>query len=143
MLSLSCKAAIKATIYLGSKLHSTDKTGIKDIAEYIDENEHTVAKLLQKLVKKKIIKSAKGPNGGFYITPEQTNIKIIEIVKLIDGNDVFEHCGLGLNSCNDAHPCPFHNEFKPIRDDFKKMCSTNSIKNLYENVVSGFEFLNG
>ena len=71
MLSLTCKASIKAVIYLGSKSDSGKKSSIKEIAEFSNENEHTVGKLLQKLVKEKIINSAKGPNGGFCISAKQ------------------------------------------------------------------------
>lgn len=39
MLSLSCKAGIKAVIFLGSKFESGDKTGIKEISKHINENE--------------------------------------------------------------------------------------------------------
>ena len=67
MLSLTCKAAIKAVVYLGLRVESGDKSSIKEIADFIDENEHTVGKLLQTLVKKDIINSAKGPTGGFYL----------------------------------------------------------------------------
>ena len=59
MLSVSCKAAIKAVIFLGSKFESVNKSSIKEITKFINENEHTVGKILQKLVKEKIINSAK------------------------------------------------------------------------------------
>ena len=73
MLSVTCKASIKAVIYLGSKSHLAEKASIKEVAEFINENEHTVGKLLQKLVKEELINSAKGPNGGFYINEKQKN----------------------------------------------------------------------
>ena len=44
MLSLTCKTAIKAVIYLASKFESEEKSGIKEIAEYINASEHTVGK---------------------------------------------------------------------------------------------------
>jgi Rrf2 family protein len=143
MLSLSCKASIKAVIYLGSKFDSGEKSGIKEIAEFINENEHTVGKLLQKLVKEDIINSAKGPNGGFYITAKQKNQHAINIVEAIDGKDVFNQCGLGLSKCSETHPCPFHNDFKPIRDLFKKMCNEKRISDLYQNVNNGLAYLIG
>ena len=40
MLSLSCKAAIKSVIFLGSKYETGEKFSIKDIASHINENEH-------------------------------------------------------------------------------------------------------
>ncbi len=143
MLSLGCKAAIKAVIYLGSKSGTAEKSGIREIAEFINENEHTVAKLLQKLVKEDIIKSAKGPNGGFYVTAKQNNQPVINIVKAIDGKEVFNQCGLGLSKCSESRPCPFHNDFKPIRDQFKQLCQEKLIHELYENVNNGLAYLVG
>jgi Rrf2 family protein len=143
MLTLTCKAAIKSVIFLGSKFESGEKSGIKEIAEFINENEHTVGKLLQKLVKDGIINSIKGPNGGFYITAKQKNQQVINIVEAIDGKDVFNQCGLGLSKCSESHPCPIHDDFKIIRDLYKKMCHEKRINDLYEHVNNGLSFLIG
>lgn len=143
MLSVTCKASIKAVIYLGSISDADKRSSILEIAEYINENEHTVGKLLQKLVKENIINSAKGPHGGFYITEKQKNQPVINIIHSIDGKYVFEQCGLGFSKCSETRPCPFHNDFKPVRELFKKMCSEKRIKDLYENVNNGLAFLIG
>jgi len=143
MLSLTCKAAIKAVIYLAAKFETEEKASIKEIAGYINENEHTVGKLLQKLVKEKVINSAKGPNGGFYITPKQKQFPLQIIVEAIDGKGVFIQCGLGLSKCSDIHPCPIHNDYKPIRDMFKKLCQNKRICDLEGSVLSGLTYLIG
>ncbi|HMU25226.1 MAG TPA: Rrf2 family transcriptional regulator, partial [Ferruginibacter sp.] len=116
MLSLSCKAAIKAVIFLGLKFETGERFSIKDVASHINENEHTIGKILQKLVKQHIIYSVKGPNGGFYISQKQIQQPIINIVEAIDGREIFKQCGLGLAKCSESHPCPFHNDFKPVRE---------------------------
>jgi Rrf2 family protein len=141
MLSLTCRAAIKAVIFLGSKLDSGEKSSIREIADAIDENEHTVGKLLQKLVKEGVINSAKGPNGGFYITEKQSQQKVIRIVEAIDGKDIFKQCGLGLSKCSETQPCPFHNDYKPIRDLFESMYNSKLVYELYTNVNAGNTFL--
>jgi Rrf2 family protein len=143
MLSLGCKAAIKAVIFLGSRFDTGKKSGLREVAEFIDENEHTVGKLLQKLVKGGIINSVKGPNGGFYITAKQKNRAVINIVEAIDGPDVFNQCGLGLSKCSETRPCPVHNDFKPVRELFKKMCRDKKISQLYEDVNNGLAYLIG
>lgn len=143
MLSLTCKAAIKAAIYLGSRSGSGERAGIKEIARFINENEHTVGKLLQKLVKGEIINSIKGPNGGFYMTEEQQKQPVIRIVHAIDGKDVFRQCGLGLSRCSDTRPCPFHSDFKPVRELFEKMCTEKRVCDLYEHVNKGLAYLIG
>ncbi|HQX95366.1 MAG: Rrf2 family transcriptional regulator [Chitinophagaceae bacterium] len=143
MLSLTCKTAIKAVIYLASKFESEEKSGIKEIAEYINASEHTVGKVLQTLVKEGVINSLKGPTGGFFITARQINQPIINIVISIDGKDVFNQCGLGLSKCSATHPCPIHDDYKAVRDLFEKMCRQKNVKDLCDPVNSGVAYLLG
>lgn len=143
MLSLTCKTAIKAVIYLASKYESGEKAGIIEIAEFINASEHTVAKLLQTLVKEEVIQSAKGPSGGFYITLKQKNQPIINIIYAIDGKEIFDQCGLGLSKCTSIRPCPIHNDYKIVRDQFKAICRQNKISDLCETVNDGLAYLMG
>jgi len=143
MLSLTCKTAIKAVIYLASKFDTVDKSGIKEVAEYIDASEHSVGKMLQTLVKENVICSSKGPNGGFYITAKQKAQPVINIINAIDGKDVFKECGLGLSKCSSTHPCPIHNDYKIVRDLFEKLCREKNINDLCEPVNDGIAYLMG
>ena len=143
MLSLTCKTAIKAVIYLASKFETGEKAGIKEIAEYINASEHTVGKMLQTLVKEKVINSLKGPTGGFFITAKQINQPIINIVVAIDGLDVFNQCGLGLSKCSATHPCPMHDDYKVIRDQFREICRQKKVSDLCESVNEGLAYLMG
>ncbi len=143
MLSHTCKTAIKAVIYLASKFESGEKAGMKEIAEFIDASEHTVGKILQALVKENIINSAKGPAGGFYITAKQKRQPIINVVTAIDGQGLFDECGLGLSKCSSTHPCPIHDDYKEIRDQFQLMCRQKSISDLCEPVNDGLAYLMG
>ncbi|GAA3932535.1 transcriptional regulator [Chitinophaga oryziterrae] len=143
MLSLTCKTAIKAVIYLASKFESAEKAGIREIADYIDASEHTVGKMLQTLVKKKVINSVKGPNGGFYITAKQMHQPLFNIVDAIDGKEVFNECGLGLSKCSATRPCPIHNDYGKIRDQFKALCQQKKVSDVCEIVTDGLAYLIG
>ena len=143
MLSLTCKTAIKAVIYLASKFEKGEKAGIREIAEFINASEHTVGKMLQSLVKEGVINSLKGPTGGFYITLNQKHQPIINVIDAIDGKEVFDQCGLGLSQCSATHPCPIHNDFKIIRDQFKAMCQQKKLSDLCETVNEGLAYLVG
>ena len=143
MLSLTCKTAIKAVIYLASRSKSGDNNGIKEIAGFINASEHTVGKILQTLVKAGVINSVKGPNGGFYITVKQQGQSIITVIEAIDGKIVFDECGLGLSKCSATHPCPIHNDYKVIRDQFKLMCQQKKVRDLCETVNDGLAYLMG
>jgi Rrf2 family protein len=143
MLSYTCKTAIKAVIYLASQFEKEQNAGIREIAENIDASEHTVGKLLQTLVKQRLINSVKGPSGGFYISREQIKQPIINIVEAIDGSQVFKECGLGLSKCSATHPCPIHNDYKEVRDQTEKLFRQKKIADLCLPVNSGMAYLFG
>ncbi len=143
MLSLTCKTAIKAVIYLASKYESGEKAGIKEIAEFINASEHTVGKFLQVLVKEGVINSVKGPNGGFYVSAKQWGQPIMNIVAAIDGREIFEQCGLGLSKCSATHPCPIHNDYKGVRDQFRALCQQKRVGDLCETVNDKQAYLMG
>ncbi|ANE50862.1 RrF2 family transcriptional regulator [Flavisolibacter tropicus] len=141
MLSTSCKYALRATVYLMSEAKENRRFSIKDVAEAIDANEHTSAKILQLLVKSDIIKSAKGPTGGFYMELTGPNIYLIDVVRVIDGDHFFFECGLGLKECSEAKPCPIHHNYKAAREKLFKEFSTVSIQQLSKNLALGKSFL--
>lgn len=143
MLSNTCKTAIKAVICLASKEENAEKMSVKEISQEINASEHTVSKLLQNLVRQKIINSTKGPSGGFFITLEQREQPLIAIVDTIDGKDLFEACGLGLSKCSSEHPCPIHDDYKNGRDVIQDLFMTKTINALCEPVEQGLAHLIG
>jgi len=143
MLSNTCKTAIKAVIYLCSKFEAEGNSSIKEVAEFINANEHTVGKILQTLVKQNVIRSLKGPTGGFFISKEQQKQPIINIVEAIDGKQFFTSCGLGLSKCSSIHPCPIHDDYKKARDLIEKLFREKNVHNLCEPVNNGLAYLMG
>ena len=143
MLSLTCKTAIKAVIYLCSRVDQEQKPGMREIAAAIDANEHTVGKFLQTLVKQAVIHSVKGPSGGFYISKEQQKLPIMAIIEAIDGDDFFKGCGLGLPNCSEKRPCPIHQEYKEGRALMERLFRTRRIVDLCQTVNDGRAWLTG
>lgn len=143
MITKTCKSAIKAVIYLCSKFGTGENASIKEVAEFINASEHTVGKLLQTLVKQDIIKSLKGPTGGFYISKAQQKQPIINIVEAIDGKQIFKNCGLGLSQCSERHPCPIHDDYKAVRDSIEKLFREKDVLSLCEPVNNGVAYLMG
>lgn len=143
MISNTCKTAIKAVIYLCSKFDSGENASIKEVAEFINANEHTVGKILQILVKQNVINSQKGPTGGFYISKEQQKQPIIHIVESIDGKEVFTTCGLGLSKCSSKHPCPIHHDYSEARDLIENLFREKNVLNLCDPVRNGLAYLMG
>ena len=66
------------------------------------------------------------------------NIKLIEIVEVIDGLDVFKICVLGFPDCGDEHPCPVHNTWGEIRDKTFQMLNDETLEHFKETTIKKY-----
>ncbi|MDF3078835.1 MAG: Rrf2 family transcriptional regulator [Sphingobacteriaceae bacterium] len=114
LLSKSCEYAIRASIYIAAKTAVKKRADIREIADAIGSPISFTAKVLQKLSCKQLISSVRGPNGGYYIK-DPLAVYLVDIVRAIDGNDLFSACAMGLQTCSDTKPCPMHHDIKPLR----------------------------
>jgi len=89
-----------------------------------------LAKIFQKLVHAKILRSVKGRGGGFWLGRPAEKITLMDIVQAIDGRQAFDHCVVGLEKCNDEMPCPQHELYKPLRQRFKEYLQTSTLADL-------------
>ena len=141
MFSKACEYGIKAAIFIAINSYENKRVSPKAIAQEINSPQAFTAKILQELVRNNIVNSVKGAYGGFEI--DQTNIKNIklsQIVKAIDGDKIYNGCGLGLEKCDETHPCPVHDKFKDIRDNLKYMLEHTSLDELAKSIQAGESF---
>ncbi len=138
MFSKSCEYGIKAVIFLTTQSIEGRRVKVGEIAENAGSPLAFTAKLLGILGKHKIVQSQTGPNGGFYIELERTKeVKLSQIVFAIDGNSVYEGCGLGLTNCDAQNPCPLHDDFANIRNELKAMLESTSVFDLAMKLKTG------
>ena len=142
MFSKACEYGIKATIFIAINSYEGKRVSPKEIAKEINSPQAFTAKILQALVRHKVINSVKGAYGGFEINKnELKDIKLSQIVKAIDGDNIYNGCGLGLEKCDENHPCPVHDKFKNVRGELKFMLENTSLEELAINIKSGISFL--
>lgn len=141
MLSSSSKYAINAVLYLAVNAGETNKIRASEIAEAIKVPSPFLSKLLQTLSREHIISSSKGPKGGFYLTDEEKQLHLIEVVKSIDGVDRLEDCVLGLKKCSSEKPCPVHFSVQPFKNKFLQELEEHSIAHFAEKVKKGEAYL--
>ena len=142
MFSKACEYGLKAMISISVKSSQGQRTNLKEIASDIESPEAFTAKILQQLSRNKLISSIKGPRGGFEIAKgDLKKIKLIDIVRTIDGDNLFTGCGLGLSECNANKPCPLHRKFVDIRNNLAKMLEETTLSDLSQDINSGLAFL--
>ncbi|HNY92546.1 MAG: HTH-type transcriptional regulator IscR [bacterium ADurb.Bin431] len=129
ILSKSCDHAIRATLYVA--MHpDRGYVPIREIAAGLGISFHFLTKILQVLTQKNIMTSFKGPNGGIALARPAEEIALKEIVLAIDGEGLFRGCMVGLDHCDDDHPCPLHEQWSALRGDLDELFSRTSVAHL-------------
>ena len=141
MFSKTCEYGIRAMIFVAQKSKEGSRISLKEIAKGTGAPEHFIAKIMQELSRKKMVRSIKGPNGGFYMQPEEMQVSLAEIVTTLDGRGIYNDCVMGLKACNEKTPCPMHHQYKDIKKALIEMIEGNTIGDFNQKLDSGNYFL--
>ena len=138
--STACEYAIRALAFLALK----EKGRFSSLDEIVAHNglrQPFMAKVLQQLVKQRLVISQKGPGGGFSLGKDPKEINLLEIVKTIDGEPNFSRCAVGLAKCSDQMPCPLHNSWKHLRNQIRNYLESQTVAELSQAVEKKLEYL--
>lgn len=142
MFSKACEYGIKASVFIAMQSANGRRVSLKEIAHDIGSPVAFTAKILHQLAKNDILESLKGPTGGFIITKDKLDsVKLADIVKSIDGDNIYMGCALGFEQCDATKPCPLHDKFVKIRDNLRDMLQNTSLYELSTGFEVGLTFL--
>lgn len=113
-----CEYAIRALTHLA--LYGNEKpVQVKEIAEAEGIPRHFLAKILNQLTYKGLVRATRGPGGGFMLTRPPEEVFVKDVVESVDGFETIQrHCVLGLDDCSDSQPCPMHEPWSVFRERF-------------------------
>ena len=102
-------------------------TSIKTLTRKLDIPYHFLAKILQRLTRKGLLRSLKGPTGGFTLSLPAEKITLFQIIEAIDGAEFMTTCVLGFSECSGRNPCSVHEQWGEMRTSIHAMLVNKSI----------------
>ena len=81
---------------------------VNEISEESKIPRSFLAKILQKLVKAKIVRSYRGVKGGFSLTRPARDITPLDVLNAIEGRLAINICLVDKKKCNYSKHCPTH-----------------------------------
>lgn len=129
--SKKCEIGLQAVLFLSAQPKG-EMFSAAEIAEKLGVPKDFTAKILQFLTADSIVESKKGKNGGFFIGKDPKDIKLIDVVKIIDGEEMFHNCVLGFPGCSVEKPCPVHHTWGKLRDETYNMLAEENLADLRE-----------
>ncbi len=136
VLSKSCVYGLRATLYVAGFGADRKFVPIREISTELGLSFHFLTKILQQLTEAGLLESYRGPNGGIALARDAGKISLLDIVKAIDGDALFESCILGLARCSGAHPCPLHETWGKQRDELAAALKRTSLGSLSAPVLN-------
>jgi len=124
--SKACEYAIRALTYLAR--HPERPCLAKEISQSEGIPHYFLSKILQNLARSGLLRSAKGPGGGFQLAKPAKEFTLYEIKAAVDGVADLEECAVGLERCDDEVPCPLHETFKPLRQRIKRYLEETTLE---------------
>jgi len=94
------------------------------IAEDLGIPAELLAKVLQRLAKRKLITSVNGPKGGYVLAREPGRIKVSEVLSAIDGPLGIVHCYQDDYQCPQLDRCNIRRPVRVIQASIERLLDT-------------------
>ena len=87
----------------------------------MDISFHFLTKILQRMTRAGLLASTRGAKGGLALAKPAAKITLLDIVRSVEGDDLFRECILGLAGCGEKRPCPLHRYWGKERSRIEKL----------------------
>ena len=134
MLSKKTKYGLKALTYI-AKSNSDEPVQVGEIAKSEKIPQKFLESILLTLRKSGFLGSKKGKHGGYYLIKETSEIKMTDVLRVLEGPIAMVPC-VSLNfyekcdDCLDEHECSVHKLMIQVRDNTLKVLRDNTLEDL-------------
>jgi len=126
--SKTAQYSIQSMLFIAAN-NSDQNILVRDVAKELGLPSSFLSKILQTLSRYGFLNSVKGPKGGFSLSEKGAESTIAELVAVVDGPMNFDMCLAGFSPCSEENACPFHQEWKRIREEIREVVNS---KNIFE-----------
>jgi len=121
---------VRALSYLAGERQRGRRCLVQEIADATGLPVHYLRQVLHDLARAGLLRSRKGPGGGFQLTRPPEEISLIEVLTVLGVADQMDRCAVGFAECSDDFPCPLHDSWSPVRKRVKRYLETVSLAEL-------------
>ena len=123
-LSEASSIAIHSMVLIG---RSENGINAARIAETTGFSKNHIAKVLQRLVKNDMLKSVRGPSGGFSLKKDPSQLNLLDIYQAIEGPLDVGECPLSYDLCG-FDRCLMGTVITRLTAEFKKFLKEQTIQ---------------
>jgi Rrf2 family protein len=120
VLSRTGEYALRAVLLLTQR-NGARALPASEIARVLGVPRNYLSKTLQRLVKRGVLTSVRGPTGGFALARDPASLPISAVVSEFEETEPLGTCVLGDAGCDAKHPCAAHARWKKWSDEMAQL----------------------
>ena len=113
-LGSTAQHAVRAVLYI-TEHGANAPVRVDDIADALDAPRNYLSKTLHQLVRAGVLRSVRGPNGGFQLVDAPDALSVARIVAPFLPSQQ-TRCLMGRPNCGGASPCAAHHRWRHVAD---------------------------
>jgi Rrf2 family protein len=141
MFSQTTEYAIRALIEIATRPQDQQVLA-SELGDALQIPNHYLSKILQQLVRKRLLNSVRGRQGGFRLARPAAEIRLREIVEPFEDMKRYEECILGQSVCSDAGACPLHDFWGDVRQRYLDELDNKSLQDLSDYQIRRLTAMN-
>ncbi|HTG01383.1 MAG TPA: Rrf2 family transcriptional regulator [Nitrospirota bacterium] len=122
--------AVRTVLYLAKE--NDRMVNVSEISRAMHIPKSFLAKILQRLVLRGMVKSARGIKGGFQLAKRPADISLLNIMEAIQGPAGINLCAVDGKKCRMSSTCCVHPIWVDIRHDIEKRLQKQTIAGLLQ-----------
>lgn len=131
-MKLTTRGRYAVTAMLDLALHSASgPTSLSDISKRQDISLSYLEQLFAKLRRNDLVKSVRGPGGGYLLSRCGSKINVADIISAVNETTDATNCG-GKASCQGGEPCLTHDLWEDLSGQIHRFLSGISLAGLME-----------
>lgn len=125
--------AIRAIVFMAK--NPQNSYSATELYTKVDAPLKFLAKILQRLAKKKILKSQRGINGGFKLAVPLESLTILDIIEAVDGPIALNKCLITGYDCARENLCPVHPIWEEAQMVLKEVLRKKTIAEIVNELL--------
>lgn len=136
-MKLSTKGRYGVRMLLDLALHQGEgQRTLKEVSEAQHISQKYMSRLLPKLVRAGIVKSARGVDGGYQLCKDPSEITFLQIVEVMEGPICLTPC-VKDSSCPRFDICPATDIWKRISGSMREVLAHVTLQDLLDSAKAG------
>jgi len=120
---------IRSVLYLARQPYKKISF-VTEISEQYKIPRSFLAKILQKLVKAKIVRSYRGVKGGFSLARQAKDISVLDVLEAIEGKMAMNLCLSDKKKCDFSRNCPIHSVWANVQSKVVEVLKKSNFEEL-------------